>query len=105
MAVTICRRFRWQQITGNLFGQKAIIRTCRIEGVNDVVSITPCMRKRRVAAESIIAVGFSVPSDIEPVPSPAFAELRTREQLIDQPFNCGRSLFRVLRNKLLYLFK
>ena len=45
------------------------------------------MRKRRVTAQTVVAVRFAESSHIQPVPSPALTELRTRKQCIDQLLN------------------
>ena len=63
----------WKQVAGNLFGQKTIIRNVRIDRVDHVVAIPPCIGERYVR---FAAAGFTIASNIQPMSSPAFTKLR-----------------------------
>ena len=65
-------RIRRQQVASHLFDEEAIVGHVGIHGVDDVVAITPGVRKRDVR---FLAARFGIASDVEPVPAPAFAEL------------------------------
>ena len=65
-----------QQVAGDLLGKKTIVRRVAIEGLNHIIPITPRMRERGIAAETVVAVGFAIARDIQPMPPPAFAEMR-----------------------------
>ena len=77
-------RFITEQIAGDLLGDEPIEGHVGVEGGDAVVAISPRMRKRRIATKAVVAVGFSVTGHVEPVSSPAFAELRPGEQVVDE---------------------
>ena len=69
-----------KQITGNLFPYEPSKRLVVVERVDHVVAVAPRMGVGEVALH---AVGLAIACDVEPVPSPVFAEVGRPQQLID----------------------
>ena len=69
-----------QEISSQLFDDKAIERLVAIQGCHDVVPISPGVAVRNIFIE---AVGVCIPRDVEPMSSPAFAVSWRCEQPID----------------------
>jgi hypothetical protein len=63
-----------------LFGDEAVEGLILVEGVDDVVAVAPGGRLGTVA---LVAVGFGIAGDVEPVPRPAFAVFGPVKQAID----------------------
>ena len=74
---------RIKDITGQLQSDEFIIRQVTIQSVDHPVSIRPEVVARFVVFE---AVAFAKSSDIQPVPRPAFAIVRRRQQTVDEIF-------------------
>lgn len=74
---------RVEKVASDLFHHEAIKRKVLIESADDVIAETPC-----VGADVIllIAVGFSVADDVEPVASPALAIGGRSEEAVDEFF-------------------
>ena len=68
-----------EKIAGDLLADEAVEGEIVVEGVDDVIAITPGF----LQDEATKRQRFGVAGDVEPVPAPAFAELRHGEQLID----------------------
>ena len=71
-----------EHVAGDLFLDEARVRLVFVEGADDVIAIRPGVRARLVF---VVAVGVAVVDDIEPKPSPTFAETRRGEQLLNEP--------------------
>ena len=69
-----------KQITGNLFPYEPSKRLVVVERVDHVVAVAPRMG---VGEDAFHAVGLAIACDVEPVPSPVFAEVGRPQQLID----------------------
>ena len=70
-------RFGRQEIAGDLFEHEAVERHVRVHGVDDPVAVTPRFAEEEVFVQ---AVGIGVARQIEPMPAPAFPELRRVQQ-------------------------
>ena len=70
-----------QQVAGDLLDDEPVVGQVAVEGVDDPVAIEPDV-PRLVLLE---AVGVGVPGRVEPVPAPALAVVRARQQAVDQP--------------------
>ncbi len=75
------RSFR-QQVASDLLENEFVERLVAIEGIDDVVPVTPSVPKHQ-AASATTALGEA--GHIQPVPSPSLAKLRRTEQAIHQP--------------------
>ena len=80
LAVPLLRRGCRNQITGNLFCQETVIGQVIVDGADDIITVAPRVRKAWIAAETIIAIRFSVTRNIQPVPAPLFSEMRAAEE-------------------------
>ncbi len=71
-------------VAGELLGEEAIVRLVGIEGGNHVIAVLPLAFAHddivRIAVE---ADRVGVAHDVKPVPAPALAEPRRREQPIN----------------------
>jgi hypothetical protein len=67
-------------IAGQLLEHETIERFVLVEGANHVVAITPDVRLDGVA---LVAIGFGVTHQVEPVPAPALAVGGPGEKIID----------------------
>ena len=74
-----------QQVAGHLLAEKAVVGFVGIEGGDDVVAVAPRLREGIVA---LLAGGLRVARHVEPVPAPAFAELRRGEELVNDLGDC-----------------
>ena len=79
-AIAFGRRIRWQQVAGDLLLDEAIERHVGVHRVDHVIAIFPGIGIGDVPRW---AGRFAVPGHVEPVPTPAFAELRRSEQAIN----------------------
>ena len=77
---------RRQEITGELFGQETVVGQVAVEGVDDVVPLTPRMRIDQVR---LLAVRFREANHIEPVPRPALAVGGAGEEGVCKIADCG----------------
>ena len=68
-------------IPGDLFANEQVVRFVAVERVDDVVAVTPRVRRVGIA---LVAGGVGVAGKVEPVTPPAFAVAGVVEQLIDQ---------------------
>ena len=80
-------RVRVESVAGNLLIDEAAIRLIGIEGPNDVIAIRPGVGPRLVF---VVAVRLAEMHHVEPMPRPALAVLRRRQQPIDQPLESLR---------------
>ena len=71
-----------QQVAGQLIAQKLVVRQVAVEGVDHPIAPQPHV----AAAVDRVAVGVGVAGCVEPIERHPFAEVRTGEQAIDQPF-------------------
>ena len=69
-----------QEVTSNLLLDELVIGLVFIEGLNDVVAIAPGMRVEDVG---LLATGFGISGDIQPMTAPAFAKAGRVQILID----------------------
>ena len=78
-------------VAGDLFGDEAVERLVAVQGLDDVVTIKrPGIGDRPVV---LVAFGFRIADHVEPVLSPSFAILATRQQPVDNFFaGVGRSV-------------
>ena len=79
--ILLSARSFWQQVAGDLLEDKFVERLVAIEGINDVVPVTPCVPKHQAASTST-ALGEA--GHIQPVTPPSLAKLRRTEQAIHQ---------------------
>ena len=78
-----------QQVAGQLFCQEAIVRQVPVEGIDHPVAIE--MRDARLVLLEPVAVRIT--GRVQPVPPPAFAEMRARQQGVDgTPERIGRPI-------------
>ena len=70
-----------QRIAGELFDDELVVRLVLVECANDVIAIRPGVRARLVHFE---AVRLREAHHVEPMPRPALAVARRREQLSDE---------------------
>ena len=63
---------RLDQVTGNVFGRKLIVRDIRVQGADDVVAIFVGVMQWVV---EFVTVAFCVACEVQPVTSPAFAKV------------------------------
>ena len=78
-----------QQITGNLLPDELVVRQVEVERADDPVAVTPRVVPGHVAG---LAVGLGVARQVQPVPAPAFAEVRGSEQFVHQNGDGGSVL-------------
>ena len=86
MIVALGSVLRRQQVAGNFLANELVKGLVRVEGREDVIAVTPRVGTNKVA---LLARGLGVARHIEPVPAPAFAELRGREQAVHDFLQCG----------------
>ena len=73
---------RWAQfVTGNLFGEEAIVGLVLVERADHVVAVAPDVRLLVVL---LVPVGLGEAHDVEPVAAPSLAVLGAREQRVDE---------------------
>ena len=72
--------FRRQQISGDVFPGKLIVRDILIEGANQVIAIAPGVG---LVVVELMAIGFCVADQIHPVASPALAVMGRGQQPVD----------------------
>jgi len=70
-----------QQIPGKLFHHELVERQVAVEGMDDPVAVFPD-GARRIDA---ITIGVGITRQVKPVPAPALAIVRRRQQAVDQP--------------------
>ena len=78
---------RLQQVAGDLFPDKLVVRLILVERIDDVVAVAERVDVREVFVEAI-TVGIA--GDVEPVASPFFAVMRRGQQPVDDPAECVR---------------
>ena len=78
----LCSRVR-DFIAGELLGKKLIIGFVFVEGIDDVIAVTPNKGFRSVALETL---GLSIAHEVEPMTAPFFTILWQCEQSIDALF-------------------
>ena len=76
-----------QQVPGDLLADELVVGLVRVERRDHPVAITPCFGKSEIA---FLAGAFREARHVEPVPPPALAELRRREQPIHHLFKRSR---------------
>ncbi len=76
-------RSRVENVAGDLFSDKSSVRLVVVECSDHVVSVGPRIGPKFVF---VVAAGIRVFDYVQPVPSPAFAILRRRQQPVDQLF-------------------
>ncbi len=81
-------RVRVEGIARDLLFDEPGIGLIRVQGADDVIAIRPGVGSRLIL---VVAVRLAEMNDVEPMPRPAFAILRRREQAIDQPL-IGRGI-------------
>ncbi len=69
-------------VAGELLADETIVRLVAIEGMDDVIAITPGVRPIFVQAKT---VRLGIAGQVEPVPAPAFAVARAGKQTVHQP--------------------
>ena len=69
-----------KKIPGDLRAHEIVVRFVLVERFNDPVAVTPGVRIGNVV---FLAAGLGVPGNIEPVPSPSFAERGRCKELLD----------------------
>ena len=79
--------FCGHQISRDLLAYEVVERFVVIEGINDVVPVTPGLVEGVVA---VTAVRVGVSHEVQPVAAPFFTELRTAEELLDVGGQVGR---------------
>ena len=81
-----------ETVGGDLFDDELVVRQILVEGVNDVVAISPRVRVERLALAAALAVAgrVGVARDVEPVPRPTLAVARRCEEAIDELFKSVR---------------
>jgi|GEM_PF-6378433 len=93
----LLRRIERQQVTGELFQYEAIERFVAVERTDCVIAIPPGFGKNHRPAA---AAGFRKAGDVQPVPTPTLAEVRRRQQTIDDLLTSVR---RCIRNEVVNL--
>src|SRR5207247_7457569 len=68
-------------ISGELLEYETVVRLVVIERADDVIPVTPGVPAVSVVFE---AIGFGEPHDVEPMPAPALAIMRARQEACDQ---------------------
>ncbi len=74
---------RRQRVGGKLFAYKLAVGDILVQGVDDVIAVGP---RIGAAFVFVVAMGVAVVDDIKPVPRPAFAVARRREEAVDELF-------------------
>jgi hypothetical protein len=69
-----------KNIAGDLLAQKLIVGLVGIEGVNDIIPVTPCQPYRVICR---VTGGVGVTDDVQPVASPALAVSRRTQEAVD----------------------
>ncbi len=82
-------RARVQHVARDLFGDEPAVGLVRVQRADDVIAVGPRIRARLVL---VVAVRFAKVDHVEPVPRPALAVLRRREQLINERLESLRVL-------------
>ena len=72
-----------EDVAGDLLFQKPVVGFVLVEGIDDIIPITP---GRVAALVAFKAVGVGVMRDVEPVPRKALAEMGRREETVDELF-------------------
>ena len=72
-----------KQVAGQLLYRKLIEWQVAVNRVNDPLAINPRVRSQGV---SQVAFAVGIPREVQPVASPAFAEMCRAQQLIDELF-------------------
>ena len=75
------RIFGLEHVACNLLPEKNVVRLVLVECFDDVVAISPCIRTKLVALET---VRVGVVRNIQPVPRPAFAVTRAGKKFIHE---------------------
>ena len=70
-------------VAGELFEDEPVERQVVVEGADDPVAILP---RERLGLVAFVARGLGVARDVEPVTSPALAELGRGEEFVDELF-------------------
>ena len=69
------------QVAGQLFANELVVGFISIKGINHVIAVAPGMR---IGEVDVLAAGFGVACDIQPVASPAFPETFRSQQSVHQ---------------------
>ena len=74
----------------SLLLEEAVVRLVVVEALDDVVAVSPGVR---LGGVELVAVGLGVADQVQPVPAPALAVARGREQSVDHlVVSLGRSV-------------
>ena len=71
-----------QEVARELFDKELVVGQIPVKRFDDPLAISPRMRPHRVLLE---AVAVGVTRQIQPVPRPALAKVRRRQQTVDHP--------------------
>ena len=77
-----------KEVASYLLLQEEVVGNVVVEGPDDVVPVSPGMREGRIASQPIVAIRFAVTPNIQPMPAPAFTEMRRGQESIDQSLHC-----------------
>ena len=80
MAILRRRVRAFDLVTSQLLDQEPVVRLVVVQCVDHVIAIPPGVR---LVAVALVAVGLGIAHQIEPVPRPALAVLRTGQQAVD----------------------
>ena len=79
----------FKEVPCQVFQQHSVVGNVRVEGADEVVTITPCHRQTKVA---LAAVGLAVAHPVHPEPRPVLAEALGVQEPVHHVFVCfGRS--------------
>lgn len=70
-----------EQVTGDMFTNELVVGKILVEGADQIIAITPGVVHLVIP---FVAMGFGKADDIEPMPGPALAEMRRREEAINE---------------------
>ena len=87
-----------EEVSGDVFGDELVVGDIGVEGADDVVAVVVGVVDRVV---ELVAVGFGVAHEVEPVPGPALAEVGGGEEAVDRIYDGG---FRVKNLGFLKIF-
>ena len=73
-----------EAVGGELFDDELVVGFVAVEGIDDVVAVSPGVGVAQVFAAFGVALGVGVAGDIEPVAAPAFTVGRGGKQAVDE---------------------
>ena len=76
---------RFDLVAGNVLFHKAVVRHVVIKRANHIIAIAPHFLILEI---KFVAKRFRVAHEIQPMPPPAFSEMRRSKQAVDEIFDC-----------------